>query len=1136
MALRFEAWTLPWSASFERVIADLPAVQGSSGMVRLSEYGEASLILPEDYDRLSEVISDTVGTLIRVYDGTTIVQEFLAERVERSNQDSGTVTVSGPDLSDVFNRTIVYPYDYPDNPSAFPDHVWGGVNLLSNPGFEDGLGQSDVWELFIDATGGTFALTIDSQTTSAIPYNEDNVDLELAIQALSSVNDVTVSGNGNVEVSELYTSASGGTFTMTVDGQTTAATAYNASAATIVTRLEALSNVTDVSVTGAGTAGDPWVIRWHGPGDPGTFTVDDTSLTGGSATLTTAQSANPYVITFFSPTQVSTFTVDGTSLTGTTKTILTETQSAAGDAGAWTVSQGADQVIEPRVHGTASISVVTTPVDTGSYALYVLAETQLGGAQQVVRVEPGGTYQASIRIRSSGTGPFRFVIRDLYENYIAGNPSEGGGFTVTANTWTTVTIPDVVIPAGVEAVIFRIAYVGTSSSIFYIDNAAFNEGQAASNVGEIVGSLMADAATDHASDTRGAVLDWIDYTSFDATNDSSGASWAEDLSITAYAGMTYGQFFDSLVQLGYEWRLKPKATPGVTTHDLEWYISGNLGTDHTTAASPAINFGQATLGGPVVQRIPTYTRVLAIGADGAFTESTDSTALTNFGPFESSRQDPAWNSTTTLTAAAAEMLDAESRNRIAVQVSVFASSDHARPLVDYTVGDTMYFQIPPALAKTSRRVRSIAWRHGEPTTYQITGSRIFDRESGAWEAVRRLLREFKKPTQRSLGGITLGGGKIPWLVAAADADADVKAVAGYVCDGTNDAEVILACANSVIENSDGEVWLSPGSFDLTWNNSAGVGLVELGGVVNWSIRGAGANVTYIDITGTPGAGEFVFDARVVRHMTINDNASGSNGVGIAIDTLYALVDGCVLNMSGNGVTVSTSSEYCTIRNTYAYGNDAGVKIAGTPIGLNITGCWIESASGYAIHADSMVEARAGWHIANNRLQSTESAVYLQNSSGNPIGVVIADNMIYTNDLTPTGYGVKLEDLIRSTFTGNTIRRFGQHGLWLTDCSHNVIADNVIDECGRQTTNTYDGIHLDGDSNGNHLTGNLIVPSTTGNTMRYGINVGSATCDDNAIVSNNYGGSASYGSGPFNDAGTNTITTYTGGAVGDNVTY
>src|SRR5688572_22101508 len=117
MALRFEAWTLPWSTSFERKIADLPAIMAKTqGTVRFNDYGEATLALPADYDRLDDVISSTAGSLIRVYDGTTIVQEFLADRVERNTEDTDTVFVSGPDLATVFDRAIVYPFDYPTTP------------------------------------------------------------------------------------------------------------------------------------------------------------------------------------------------------------------------------------------------------------------------------------------------------------------------------------------------------------------------------------------------------------------------------------------------------------------------------------------------------------------------------------------------------------------------------------------------------------------------------------------------------------------------------------------------------------------------------------------------------------------------------------------------------------------------------------------------------------------------------------------------------------------------------------------------------------------------------------------------------------------------------------------------------------
>lgn len=63
--------------------------------------------------------------------------------------------------------------------------------------------------------------------------------------------DVRVRHEGN-EVQRIVVNASGGTFTLTFDGQTTAAIAWNASAATVQSALEALSNISsgDVLVQG----------------------------------------------------------------------------------------------------------------------------------------------------------------------------------------------------------------------------------------------------------------------------------------------------------------------------------------------------------------------------------------------------------------------------------------------------------------------------------------------------------------------------------------------------------------------------------------------------------------------------------------------------------------------------------------------------------------------------------------------------------------------------------------------------------------------------------------------------------------------------------------------------------------------
>ena len=91
------------------------------------------------------------------------------------------------------------------------------------------------------------------------------------------------------EVQEVSNNATGGTFTLTFSGQTTAAIAYNATATTVESALEALSNITAVTVTGSGTSGDPWVVTFVDPGSQNVaeMTADDTNMTGGTSTITT---------------------------------------------------------------------------------------------------------------------------------------------------------------------------------------------------------------------------------------------------------------------------------------------------------------------------------------------------------------------------------------------------------------------------------------------------------------------------------------------------------------------------------------------------------------------------------------------------------------------------------------------------------------------------------------------------------------------------------------------------------------------------------------------------------------------------------------------------------------------------------
>lgn len=97
---------------------------------------------------------------------------------------------------------------------------------------------------------------------------------------------VTAATAAQDEVYQITIEATGGTYTITYDGQTTSALAFNAAAATIETALEALSNVgvDELLVTGTGATRTITAAGTLGDIDLDDLTVDDTEATGGSVT------------------------------------------------------------------------------------------------------------------------------------------------------------------------------------------------------------------------------------------------------------------------------------------------------------------------------------------------------------------------------------------------------------------------------------------------------------------------------------------------------------------------------------------------------------------------------------------------------------------------------------------------------------------------------------------------------------------------------------------------------------------------------------------------------------------------------------------------------------------------------------
>lgn len=107
--------------------------------------------------------------------------------------------------------------------------------------------------------------------------------------ANSSLASIWPVNNGTgVQVATMGGSPTGGTFTLTYNSVATGTIAYNASAATVQTALNAISTAPVGGVTVSGSAGGPWTITFPaGLATKGMLTAQNGSLTGGTSPAVT---------------------------------------------------------------------------------------------------------------------------------------------------------------------------------------------------------------------------------------------------------------------------------------------------------------------------------------------------------------------------------------------------------------------------------------------------------------------------------------------------------------------------------------------------------------------------------------------------------------------------------------------------------------------------------------------------------------------------------------------------------------------------------------------------------------------------------------------------------------------------------
>lgn len=94
---------------------------------------------------------------------------------------------------------------------------------------------------------------------------------------------LSAAGTPEVQTATITGGPTGGTFTLTYSGQTTAPIAYNAAASVVQTALENLSNLVPGDVIVTGVAGGPYTITFSSTlGNVPQTTSDATGLTGGT--------------------------------------------------------------------------------------------------------------------------------------------------------------------------------------------------------------------------------------------------------------------------------------------------------------------------------------------------------------------------------------------------------------------------------------------------------------------------------------------------------------------------------------------------------------------------------------------------------------------------------------------------------------------------------------------------------------------------------------------------------------------------------------------------------------------------------------------------------------------------------------
>jgi len=368
-----------------------------------------------------------------------------------------------------------------------------------------------------------------------------------------------------------------------------------------------------------------------------------------------------------------------------------------------------------------------------------------------------------------------------------------------------------------------------------------------------------------------------------------------------------------------------------------------------------------------------------------------------------------------------------------------------------------------------------------------------------------------------------------------------------ICDGTNDHVEVQAALDAV-----DEVLLSVGTFNC-----------EVSVTIDsyQTFRGCGRNTilttTTADldiITATGGSGTEKVGILIADLCIDGDAGFVTNDMGI----LWTYIDYSVIrniwsiDNGEDGISLVTCDNNIILGNICSGNDNAGVYLETCSYNTitnnnwsnhSIAGIYIYDSSHNTIVGNTSQADYEGIYIfessyititGNTCFDNGENCMWIEDSSDNTIsgntcstgveGIYLdgsSANTVTGNTCQGNYRGIHLFNSSKNTVIGNTCQVNDEMGIWIEVTSHSTVMGNILTENSQDTTNTYDDIFIENNSDYNNIQGNTCRAGLEANKPRYGINIATANSDKNIVDGNDIYDDG-FGTAPFNDTGTLTI--------------